>query len=256
MKVVILAGGMGTRISEESHLRPKPMIEIGGKPMLWHIMKLYTAHGLTDFVICAGYKGYMIKEYFANYSLHNSQITFDIKNNRMEVHSNNSEPWRVTVADTGEKTGTGGRIKKIAALLGDEDFCLTYGDGVGDVDLTALIRHHKKSGDWVTVTAVRPPGRFGVLQLDGSKVKSFSEKPQSDSDLINGGFFVCHPKALASVESESQMWEAEPLTNLTRQGRLGAYIHRGFWQPMDTLRDKNHLEELWSTGRAPWKNWD
>ncbi|MBC7622005.1 MAG: glucose-1-phosphate cytidylyltransferase [Aeromicrobium sp.] len=255
MKAVILAGGLGTRISEESNTRPKPMIEVGGKPILWHILKIYSAHGVNDFVICCGYKSYLIKEYFANYFLHMSDVTFDMKNNKMEVHQNNAEPWRVTLVDTGEDTMTGGRLKRVRAHLGDEDFCFTYGDGVGDVDITALIAFHKKEGRLATLTATQPPGRFGAINLDGHRIDSFQEKPQGDGGWINGGFFVLNPKVIDFVAGDSSVWEREPMEKLAKEGNLNAWFHHGFWQPMDTLRDKNHLEELWASGKAPWKVW-
>ena len=256
MKAVILAGGYGTRISEETALKPKPMVEIGGKPVLWHIMKLYSHHGIQDFVICLGYKGYVIKEYFANYFLHMSDVTFDMSsNNRVEIHQNSAEPWRVTLVDTGENTLTGGRLKRVAKYVGDGDFCFTYGDGVADVDVGALTRFHRAHGKLATVTAVQPPGRYGALEMSGDDVKGFIEKPQGDGGWINGGFFVLSPKVLDYIEGDSTSWENEPLVALARDGRLNAYHHRGFWQPMDTLRDKNHLEELWQSGRAPWKVW-
>lgn len=254
MKVVILAGGYGSRISEESVLRPKPLIEIGGRPILWHIMKTYSAFGLNEFVICLGYKGYLIKEYFSNYFLHLSDVTFDMTTNSMEVHQRSVEPWRVTLVDTGEATMTGGRIKRVAPYL-REDFCLTYGDGVADVDIAALLAHHRKSGLQCTVTAVQPAGRFGALEMDGDRVLAFKEKPQGDGAWINGGFFVCSPGVFDTIEGDATLWEKEPLESLARQGQLSAYFHRGFWQPMDTLREKQHLEALWETGRAPWKVW-
>lgn len=255
MKAVILAGGIGSRISEESHLKPKPMIEIGGKPIIWHIMKIYSAHGIDDFVICLGYKGYVIKEYFANYFLHMSDVTLDMANNRMEVHQASAEPWRVTLVDTGEETMTGGRLKRVASYLGDEDFCFTYGDGVADVDIRAVVDFHRGHGRKATLTAVQPPGRFGALELDGDRVRSFLEKPEGDGGWINGGFFVLSPAVLAEVDGDRTVWEREPMERLAAAGELRAYFHRGFWQPMDTLRDRNQLEELWSTGRAPWKAW-
>ena len=255
MKAVILAGGLGTRISEETSTRPKPMVEIGGKPILWHIMKIYAAHGIQDFIICLGYKGYMIKEYFANYYLHMSDVTFDMTNNKMEVHQNNAEPWRVTLVDTGEETMTGGRLRRIRAYLDDEDFCLTYGDGVCDVDIRRLVEFHKREGGLATLTAVQPPGRFGAINMEKHRITSFEEKPQGDGGWINGGFFVLSPKVIDYVESDTTAWEKEPLDRLARQGDLSAFMHKGFWQPMDTLRDKNHLEELWASGKAPWKTW-
>ena len=256
MKAVILAGGLGTRISEETHLKPKPMIEIGGKPILWHIMKIYSAHGVNDFVICCGYRGYVIKEYFANYFLHMSDVTFDMANNQMEVHRKHAEPWRVTVVDTGDNTMTGGRLRRVADyLVNEEAFCFTYGDGVADVNIAEAIRFHKDHGKLATVTAVQPPGRYGALQMDGSRVAGFTEKPRGDGGLINGGFFVLSPRCIARIEGDPTSWEGEPLTSLANDGQLMAYEHQGFWQPMDTLRDKNLLEDLWQSGRAPWKVW-
>lgn len=255
MKVVILAGGLGSRISEESHLKPKPMIEIGGKPIIWHIMKIYASHGLTDFVVCLGYKGYVIKEYFANYFLHMSDVTFDLSKNSMSVHQNTSEPWRVTLVETGENTQTGGRLKRIRPYVDDADFCLTYGDGVSDVDITATVAQHRKSKRLATLTAVQPPGRFGSLNLAQRKVVSFEEKPKGDGGWINGGFFVLSPKVIDFIEGDSTIWERSPMEKLASEGELEAYFHKGFWQPMDTLRDKNHLEELWTAGKAPWKSW-
>jgi glucose-1-phosphate cytidylyltransferase len=255
MKVVILAGGLGTRISEETHLRPKPMIEIGGKPILWHIMKSYSFHGLNDFVVCCGYKGYLIKEYFANYFLHMSDVTFDMLNNRMEIHQNNAEPWKVTLVDTGDQTMTGGRLKRVRQYLGDEDFCFTYGDGLADVNIADLVAFHRKHGRQATVTAVQPPGRYGALEMDGSQVRGFMEKPHGDGGWINGGFFVLSPKVIERIEGDGTSWEVGPLGGLASSGQLMAYPHSGFWQPMDTLRDKNQLEELWASGRAPWKVW-
>jgi len=256
MKAVILAGGLGTRISEETHLRPKPMIEIGGKPILWHIMKLYSVHGVNEFVICCGYKGYIIKEYFANYFLHMSDVTFDMEHNSMEVHERKAEPWRVTLVDTGEATLTGGRLKRVAPYVADEEaFCFTYGDGVADIDIGATIAFHRKHGCPATVTAVQPPGRYGALELDGDVVTGFTEKPRGEGGVINGGFFVLSPGCLDLIEGDKTSWEGEPLTTLATKGELVAYRHDGFWQPMDTLRDKNHLEDLWQSGRAPWKVW-
>ena len=256
MKAVILAGGRGTRISEETHLRPKPMIEIGGRPLLWHIMKIYSAHGVNDFVICSGYKGYLIKEYFANYVRHMSDVTFDLAQNTMHVHQQDVEPWRVTVLDTGEDTMTGGRLKRVAGYLQREDaFCFTYGDGVADVDVTASVAFHRGHGKLATVTAVQPPGRFGALQLDGSDVRGFTEKPVGDGGLISGGFFVLSPGCLDRIVGDATSWEAEPLNGLAADGELMAFTHSGFWQPMDTLREKELLENLWDTGRAPWKVW-
>ena len=256
MKAVILAGGLGTRISEETHLKPKPMIDIGGKPMLWHIMKLYSAHGVNDFVICCGYKGYVIKEYFANYFLHMSDVTFDMQHNQMEVHQRNAEPWRVTLVDTGDETLTGGRLRRVADYVkAEEAFCFTYGDGVANVDITALLAFHKRHGKRATVTAVQPPGRYGALDMQGTTVKGFVEKPKGDGGWINGGFFVLSPACLDYVQNDASSWEGEPLTRLAAEGELQAFEHTGFWQPMDTLRDKNHLEALWAAGNAPWKCW-
>ncbi len=257
MKAVILAGGLGTRISEETHLKPKPMVEIGGRPILWHILKLYSAHGVNDFVICCGYKGYVIKEYFANYFLHMSDVTFDMSNNQMKVHHRKAEPWRVTLVDTGDDTLTGGRLKRVKGYLKNEQaFCFTYGDGLSDVDISALIRFHNEHGKWATVTAVSPPGRYGALERKGDHVTGFTEKPRGDGSSINGGFFVLSPQCLDLIKDDQTSWEGTPLTKLTQQNQLMAFEHRGFWQPMDTLRDKNFLEELWESGNAPWKNWD
>jgi glucose-1-phosphate cytidylyltransferase len=256
MKAVILAGGLGTRISEETHLKPKPMIEVGGKPILWHIMKLYSSHDVNEFVICCGYKGYVIKEYFANYFLHMSDVTFDMTSNQMEVHHRKAEHWRVTLVDTGENTLTGGRLKRVADYIrNDEHFCFTYGDGLSDVNISALIAFHKEHGKWATVTAVQPPGRYGALQMKGTDVTGFTEKPRGDGGLINGGFFVLSPKCLQLIESDDTSWELEPLAELASRSQLSAFEHAGFWQPMDTLRDKNFLEALWDAGRAPWKIW-
>jgi glucose-1-phosphate cytidylyltransferase len=257
MKAVILAGGLGTRISEETNLKPKPMIEIGGKPILWHIMKIYSAHGINDFVICCGYKGYLIKEYFANYFLHMSDVTFHIDHNRMEVHHRFAEPWRVTLVDTGETTMTGGRLKRVAGYVAnDEAFCFTYGDGVSDVDITNLIAFHRQHGCQATLTAVHPPGRFGALDIrDHHTVASFAEKPKGDGGVLNGGFFVLSPKVIDLIREDQTIWEREPLETLASSGQLKAFLHNGFWQPMDTLRDKNLLEELWDQQRAPWKVW-
>ena len=255
-KAVILAGGLGTRISEETHLKPKPMIEIGGRPILWHIMKIYAAHGITDFIVCCGYKGYVIKEYFANYFLHSSDVTVDLAKGALEVHESSAEPWRVTLVDTGEQTMTGGRLKRVARYLeGEKRFCFTYGDGVADVDIRALVRHAEERGTAATLTAVQPPGRFGALKLEGDRIDSFTEKPVGDGAWVNGGFFVLSPEVLGRIAGDSTVWEREPIESLARDGQLSSYFHRGFWQPLDTLRDKNHLEELWSTGRAPWKVW-
>ncbi len=255
MKAVILAGGMGTRISEETALRPKPMIEIGGKPVLWHIMKIYAAHGINDFIVCCGHKGYVIKEYFANYFLHMSDVTFDMQHNRMAVHQNSAEPWKVTLIDTGESTMTGGRLKRVRDYLGDEDFCFTYGDGVSDVNITSAIDFHRQQKRLATLTGVQPPGRFGALNLEGDRVASFEEKPHGDGAWINGGFFVLSPEVIDLIADDSTVWEHGPMEKLAHDGQLSAYLHSGFWQPMDTLRDKNHLEELWQSGKAPWKVW-
>jgi glucose-1-phosphate cytidylyltransferase len=255
MKAVLLAGGMGTRISEETAVRPKPMVEIGGKPVLWHIMKIYSAHGVNDFIICLGYKGYLIKEYFANYFLHMSDVTFDMAKNKMEVHQANAEPWRVTLVDTGESSMTGGRLKRVGSYVQDGDFCFTYGDGLGNVDIGKLIAFHKAQGALATVTAVQPPGRFGALDMQKHKITGFKEKPQGDGGWVNGGFFVLSPKVLGYIGHDMIPWEREPMESLAREGQLSAFRHEGFWQPMDTLRDKLHLEELWAQGKAPWKVW-
>jgi len=254
MKVVILAGGLGTRISEESHLKPKPMIEIGGKPILWHIMKIYSHHGINEFVICLGYKGYIIKEYFANYFLHMSNVTFDIENNRMEVHERNVEPWRVTLIDTGQDTLTGGRLKRVREYIGNNTFCLTYGDGVTDLDIGATIRFHRKHGKMATITAIQPPGRYGALNITGDAVNSFQEKPAGDGAWINGGFFVLEPSVLDYIDDDKTSWESQPLQQLAKEGQLMTYRHTGFWQAMDTLRDKTNLEALWGSN-PPWKAW-
>lgn len=256
LKVAILAGGLGTRISEESHLRPKPMIEIGGKPILWHIMKIYSAQGFSDFVILGGYKAYMIKEYFANYFLHNSDVTFDIKNNELKVHQSSAEPWTVTVVDTGEATMTGGRLKRAARYLRDGEFCMTYGDGVANIDLKELVASHKAAGRLATLTAVQPPGRFGQLSIQDGLVTEFVEKPEGDGGFINGGFFVLNSKVLDYIEGDSTVWEREPMERLAREGELHSFRHTGFWRPMDTLRDKTALEEMWSSRKAPWKVWE
>jgi glucose-1-phosphate cytidylyltransferase len=257
MKVVILAGGLGTRLSEETAIRPKPMVEIGGKPILWHIMKMYSAHGLNDFVICCGYKGYVIKEYFANYFLHMSDVTFDMTTNDMHVHQRNTEPWKVTLVHTGDDAMTGGRIRNVADFVKDEPaFCLTYGDGVADVDITALIAFHKSHGRDATITAVQPPGRYGALVMDDDAVSGFVEKPRGDGGWINGGFFVLSPACLARISGDDTVWEEGPLTGLARDGQLRAYRHHGFWQPMDTLRDKIQLDRMWSDNAAPWKMWE
>lgn len=255
MKAVILAGGLGTRISEESQLRPKPMVEIGGRPILWHIMKLYSAHGIDEFIICLGYKGYVIKEYFANYFLHMSDVTFDISRNRMEVHEQHAEPWRVTLVDTGEATMTGGRLRRVRRYLGEGTFCLTYGDGLSDIDLRALVAFHRGHGRAATISAVQAPGRFGALETDGDAVTGFREKPRGDGSWINGGFFVLESGVLDLIDGDDTVWEHEPLERLSASNQLAAYRHPGFWQPMDTLRDKTQLEALWAAGAAPWKAW-
>lgn len=256
MKAIILAGGLGTRISEETHLRPKPMIEIGGKPILWHIMKSYSAHGVNDFIICCGYKGYMIKEYFANYFLHTSDVTFDLANNQMQVHEHKAEPWRVTLVDTGEETMTGGRLKRVGQYVqGDDAFCFTYGDGVSNIDISASIDFHRRNGKLATVTAVLPPGRFGALAREGDAVKGFIEKPKGDGGWVNGGYFVLSPKVIDYIDNDDTSWEHQPMARLAAQDQLRAFEHTGFWQPMDTLREKNLLEELWTTGQAPWRKW-
>jgi glucose-1-phosphate cytidylyltransferase len=257
MKAVILAGGLGTRLSEETATRPKPMVEIGGKPILWHILKMYSHHGINDFVICCGYKGYLIKEYFANYFLHMSDVTFDMTRNKMEVHSKRAEPWTVTLVDTGDNSMTGGRLLRVAKYVRDEEaFCLTYGDGVSDVDISASIAFHKGHGRAATLTSAYPPGRFGALDIRQQQVMSFKEKPKGDGGMINGGFFVLSPRVLALLKNDTTIWEQEPLMRLADDGQLMAFEHHGFWQPMDTLRDKNLLEDLWASGRAPWKRWD
>ena len=257
MKAVILAGGLGTRLSEETSVRPKPMVEIGGKPILWHIMKMYSYHGINDFIICCGYKGYFIKEYFANYFLHMSDITFDMQKNEMHVHQRRAEPWKVTLVDTGDNSMTGGRLGRVADYVKDEDaFCLTYGDGVSDIDIAATIEFHKSHGKAATLTATYPPARFGALEIEQQQVKSFQEKPKGDGAMINGGFFVLSPQVLQYIKSDATIWEQEPLMQLAQSGELMAYEHQGFWQPMDTLRDKHLLEDLWATGNAPWKKWD
>jgi glucose-1-phosphate cytidylyltransferase len=255
MKAVILAGGIGTRLTEETALRPKPMVEIGGKPILWHIMKIYGHCGINDFVICLGYKGYMIKEYFANLALHNSDVTINLVHNRVELHQNQSEPWNITLVDTGENTLTGGRLRRIRRFVDDGDFCMTYGDGVAVIDIAALLAFHREEGCLATVTAVRPPGRFGRLDLQGNRARGLQEKPRGDGDWINGGFFVISPSALDHIEGDATPWEKEPLQSLAASGQLAEFRHDGFWQPMDTLRDKNHLEALWAGGQAPWKLW-
>lgn len=255
MKAVVLAGGLGTRISEETVVRPKPMIDIGGKPILWHILKIYSFHGVNDFVICLGYKGYMIKEYFANYFLHMSDVTIDLRSNNMEVHHKHAEPWRITLVDTGEETQTGGRLARAEEYLDDETFCFTYGDGVSNLDIGAEIAFHRERGTLATICAVQPPGRFGALDIEGSRITRFAEKPQGDGTWINGGFFVLEPGALRYIQGDATVWEREPLESLARDNQLSAYTHNGFWQPMDTLRDKLRLEELWQNGAAPWKLW-
>ena len=255
MKTVILAGGLGTRLSEETSLKPKPMIEIGGKPIMWHIMKLYSFYGINDFIICLGYKSYIVKEYFANYFLHMSDVTIDLSSNKMEIHQNSAEPWRVTLVDTGDATMTGGRLKRVQPYLFDDDFCMTYGDGVANVDIRALIQFHREHGRQATVTAVRPPGRFGALDMDGSEVGGFIEKPQGDGGWINGGFFVLSPKVIDRIGGDETPWESGPLESLAGDQQLRAYRHHGFWQPMDTLREKNLLEDLWNSGKAPWRVW-
>ena len=257
MKAVILAGGLGTRLSEETSTRPKPMVEIGGKPILWHIMKMYSAHGINDFIICCGYKGYVIKEYFANYFLHMSDVTFNMRDNTMQVHDKRAEAWSVTLVDTGDDSMTGGRLRRVAEYVKDEEsFCFTYGDGVGDIDISASIAFHKQHGKAATLTATYPPGRFGALDIRQGQVLNFKEKPKGDGAMINGGFFVLNPEVLDYITDDSSVWEQEPLMNLAAENRLMAFEHQGFWQPMDTLRDKNHLEELWTSGKAPWKTWE
>ncbi len=256
MKAVILAGGLGTRISEETSARPKPMVEIDGKPILWHIMKSYSTHGVHDFVICCGYKGFVIKEFFANYFLHTSDVTFDMQSNKMEVHSQHAEPWKVTLVDTGENTMTGGRLRRVRKFVEDEEaFCLTYGDGVSDIDISASIAFHKTHGKLATMTAVQPPGRFGMIDMDGQRITSFKEKPQGDGSWINGGYFVLSPKVIDYIDDDSTPWEKAPMEKLARDNQLDAFIHQGFWQPMDTLRDKMYLEELCANGKAPWIRW-
>lgn len=256
MKAVIFAGGLGTRLSEETSVRPKPMVEVGGKPILWHIMKMYSHYGVHDFVICCGYKGYVIKEYFANYFLHMTDVTFDMRNNSMEVHHKRAEPWNVTLIDTGDETMTGGRLLRVADYVRNEDaFCLTYGDGVSDVDIGAAIAFHREHGKAATLTATYPPGRFGALDIQGHQIKQFMEKPRGDGSMINGGFFVLSPRVLDYLEGDATVWEQQPLQGLAADGELMAFEHSGFWQPMDTLRDKTYLEELWASGKAPWKTW-
>lgn len=256
MKAVILAGGLGTRLSEETSVRPKPMIEIGGRPILWHILKIYSQHGINDFIICCGYKGYILKEYFANYFLHMSDVTFDMRDNRMEVHQSVAEPWRVTLVDTGDSTGTGGRLKIISKYVEDDDlFCMTYGDGVGDIDISAAIAFHQSHGKQVTLTAVQPPARFGALGIEGTEIYEFQEKPRGEGGWINGGFFVLSPKIMEEIQEDTWMFERQPLEHLAQKKQVQAYFHRGFWHAMDTLRDKQRLEELWTRGEAPWKIW-
>ena len=257
MKAVILAGGLGTRLAEETSVRPKPMVEVGGKPILWHIMKMYSQHGVNDFIVCCGYKGYFIKEYFQNYFLHQSDVTFCMKENTMEVHERRAEPWTVTLVDTGDNSMTGGRLGRVASYLKNEEaFCMTYGDGVSDVDITELLAFHKSHGKQATLTATYPPGRFGALNFEGNQITEFKEKPKGDGAMINGGFFVLSPKVLDRITGDDCIWEQDPLMGLASDGQLMAYKHEGFWQPMDTLRDKIHLEELWEEGRAPWKTWN
>jgi glucose-1-phosphate cytidylyltransferase len=256
MKAVILAGGMGTRISEETQVRPKPMVEIGGRPVLWHIMKLYAHHGVREFIVCLGYKGYVIKEYFANYFIHNSDVTFDLAENRIEVHERKAEPWRVTLIDTGEKTETGGRLKRVQPYVTDDTFCMTYGDGLANVDIAESIAFHKAHKRLATITAVTPPGRFGMLTVEDRRITGFREKPPGDGARINGGFFVLSPEVFDYIQDDSTSWEREPLERLAAEGQLSAFLHEGFWQPMDHLRDKLLLEELWKSGRAPWKVWE
>ncbi len=255
MKAVILAGGLGSRLSEETTLKPKPMVEIGNKPILWHIMKIYAAHGVEDFVVCLGYKGYLIKEWFANYALHTSDVTFDMRSGEMEVHRSTTEPWRVTLVETGDATMTGGRLKRVLPYVGDETFCLTYGDGVADVDIRALIAHHREEGRLATVTAVQPPGRFGALEIDGSAVRRFAEKPRGDGTWINGGYFVCEPSVGDAIAGDHTKWEEQPLRDLAARGELTVYHHRGFWKAMDTLRERNELEVMWDSGDAQWRSW-
>jgi glucose-1-phosphate cytidylyltransferase len=256
VKAVILAGGFGSRLSEETAVRPKPMVEIGGKPILWHIMKIYAAHGIEEFVICLGYKGYLIKEYFANYYLHTCDVSFDLVSGDMEVHRSATEPWKVTLVDTGEGTMTGGRLQRALPFLGDEDFCFTYGDGLADVDISALVAFHREQQTLATVTAVQPPGRFGALDMDGDRVRRFEEKPRGDGAWTNGGFFVLSPEVARYLDGDHTVWEQEPMRSLARDGQVSSYRHEGFWQAMDTLRDRNHLEELWASGSAPWRTWE
>lgn len=253
MKAVILAGGCGSRLSEETYLKPKPMIEIGNRPILWHIMKIYSHYGITDFIICAGYKGYLIKEYFANYFLHQSDVTFDLKENKVSIHSTYSEPWKITVIDTGENTQTGGRLKRVREYIENKTFCFTYGDGVADININKLISFHKSHGKWATVTAVQPPGRFGAIDMEEDEVIGFKEKPEGEGGWINGGFFVLAPQVFDLIQDDDTSWESEPLERLAKTGQLNAFKHKGFWRPMDTLRDKNYLNDLWSSDKAPWK---
>jgi glucose-1-phosphate cytidylyltransferase len=255
VKAVILAGGFGSRLSEETSVRPKPMVEIGGKPILWHIMKIYASHGIEEFVICLGYKGYLIKEYFANYYLHTCDVSFDLHNGDMEVHRSTTEPWRVTLVDTGERSMTGGRLRRVLPYVGDEDFCFTYGDGLADIDISALVTFHREQGRLATVTAVQPPGRFGALEVDGERVREFKEKPRGDGTWTNGGFFVLSPGVARYLDGDATVWEQQPMTELARDGQLSCYRHTGFWQAMDTLRERNQLEELWA-GEAPWRTWE
>ena len=255
MKAVILAGGLGTRLTEETYIKPKPMVEIGGKPILWHIMKIYSASNINDFIICCGYKAFMIKQYFANYFLYTSDVTFDIQNNKMEVHQKNAEPWRVTLVDTGEETGTGGRLKRVKDYIGKETFCFTYGDGVSDLKISNVVDFHKKQKTLATITAVQPPGRYGYMNISGEKVAKFVEKPQGDGGWINGGFFVLEPEAINYIPSDNTNWEREPLEKIAQEGKLSVFKHLGFWQAMDTQRDKNLLEKMWDSGKAPWKIW-
>ena len=255
MKAVILAGGLGTRISEETSIKPKPMIEIGGKPILWHIMKCYSTHGVTEFIVCCGYRGYIMKEYFANYFLHQSDVTIDLEHNTFETHNKKAEPWKITLVDTGESSQTGGRLKRVRQYLGEDDFCMTYGDGLSSVDISSQIKFHKSHGKLATMTTVRPPGRFGVVEVAGTSVSTFDEKPSVEGSWINGGFFILNPKVMDLIEGDSTIWEAFPLKSLVKNSQLEAFTHLGFWQPMDTLRDKILLEEMWASGRAPWKNW-
>lgn len=256
MKAVILAGGFGTRLSEETHLKPKPMVEIGGKPILWHILKSYSTYGVHDFIICCGYKGYLIKEYFSNYFLHQSDVTFSLRENTMQVHNKRAEEWKITLIDTGEKTMTGGRLKRVKEYLKDEQsFCFTYGDGLSDINISKLIEHHAIHNNLATISAVYPPGRFGAIDLEGDKVVSFNEKPKGDGSLINGGYFVLSPKVIDYIDDDDTIWEREPMENLAKDGQMSALVHKGFWHPMDTLRDKEYLDELWRSGEAPWKKW-